>query len=225
MGVMAVLSGCQEEQREITANHSSAMVFSQKATERSDQGREATRQLGYSVGWDKAIAVAVERTEESVEIAAVEEVVIPEPENTPPLSEEEPVWEEPAAAIEMPVEPVEEPPVVEESLVPAEPVYEYKTTYEEIVLSAPLEYVGNPDRDNDAMPLTLQEGAAGKEVHTWLHTYQDGTLIDSHITKTSRVEPIPTIVDVPTNIVVVPEHSSYEEELAKMKAQYPGAFE
>lgn len=144
-----------------------------------------------------------------------------------PVVESEPAYEEPVYEEPLYEEPVEEELVYEEPVYEEpepEPVYTYETTYEEVVIPKEVQYIGNPQKDNDQMAMQ-QIGQDGKKIHTWLHTYEDGVLIDSHITKTAQVDPVPDIMEIGTNIVVIPEHSSYEQELAKMKEFFPGAFE
>lgn len=223
LSALLLLTACQGEKREITTQHSSAVV----TADRTKAEGMADAALGRSTGWErKAVTsearVEVPEAEASTIVEAeepVEEVVAEEPvyvEEVPA----EPVYE---AAVEESITPAE-PAVEEPEPAPVEPVYTYAPTYEEVVLPYPTEYIGNPLMDNDQVALR-QVGVDGKEVYTWLHAYKDGVWESKHITKTSRFEPVPEIIEVGTNIVVVPEHSSYEQELAKMKELYPGAFQ
>lgn len=216
------MAGC-EGQAEITQNHSSAMVSSTELAERGVQpDRQPQSRLIQAEAWVGEVAVASYKEES----APLEDETAPAGEEQAVI-EEVPLEEEPVSIEEVVEKPSYEAedvePAVEEPT-PVEPVYTYAPTYEEVVLPYPTQYIGNPQMDNDQVALR-QVGVNGKEVYTWLHVYKDGVWESKHITKTSRTEPVPEIIDVGTNIVVIPEHSSYEQELAKMKELYPGIFQ
>ena len=227
IAIICLLAACQKETAETpliesrSSESSVAMVeSSSKESQQKDfpilKGRKSDQVLSAaSLGEANEDVVGEEPVEEPMEEATLEEeTVVQEVENMDPIAEEEPVYQE---------EPVYEEPVYEE--VEPEPVYTYEVTYEESVIPISTQYVGDSQRDNDSMPITLQNGQVGEVVHTWMHTYEDGILIDSHITKTSQVDPIPEKVSIGINIVVIPEGSSYEQEVAKMKQLFPGAFD
>ena len=228
IAIICLLAACQKETAETpliesrSSESSVAMVeSSSKESQQKDfpvlKSRKSDQVLSAaSLGEANEDVVGEEPVEEPMEEATLEEeTVVQEVENMDPIAEEEPVYQE---------EPVYEEPVHEE-VEPEEPVYTYEVTYEEFVIPIPTQYVGDSQRDNDSMPIILQNGQAGKGTHTWMHTYEDGVLIDSHITKTSQVDPIPEKISIGINIVVIPEGSSYEQELTKMKQLFPGAFD
>lgn len=212
VATLSLLAACQQESNEPALEKS--VVGTESTTKESSLKEKSW--LSGEINFKTASATELEKKEKKT---VVEEIPVEES-----IVEEQPIieWEPESKELEI-VESIVEEPVYEEPV--PDPIYTYEVTSEEIMVPIPTQYVGDPQRDNDHMPFVQQYGQEGKIINTWLHTYEDGVLIDSSITKTSQVDPIPEIVIVGTNIVVIPESSSYEQELAKMKELFPGAFE
>ncbi|MDE1549188.1 G5 domain-containing protein [Jeotgalibaca caeni] len=154
----------------------------------------------------------VEESEEKVVEAPVE---TPVEEKESKEQKKEVVEKEPAESAEK--ESKEETEVVEESTPPVEPVYTHELTYEKIEIPFETLYVLNEQMNNDEFEI-LQPGKPGETVETWLHTYKDEVWESKHITDIKVTDPVPEIRMVGTNIVNIPEGSTFEEEQERIES-------
>lgn len=218
LGIVFLLASCRQVALEVPQKQASKLV--------SNEDKENLPNLSSSAASlsneKRPVSLVIEERGKSARIVEIPETieVAIEIEETVEITEE-PIYEESVENDVVYEESVIEeftPELVDEVVEEVnEPVYTYESTYETIVVPYDTLYILNDQMDND-QGYPVQFGQDGEIIHTWLNVYEDGILIDSHITKTSQSDAVPEIMMVGSNIVVVPAGSTLEAEKAKIDA-------